>query len=179
MGKLYCHSSSVGVGGDTLLQPPTPTKDPQAVSWAKVRGLEDQQVRRLTKIQQRGVLWKHPEGNSAPAATRSIVFRLSHDGEVEADGNCLFNASVKAMRCNLDARELRRRTVKKFLEDLASLTVAEREAVDSEIKHMYSPDLESGWGVHDIQELKLLARKVDRDSLDSAIAELVGLGIPR
>ncbi|RVW84100.1 hypothetical protein CK203_040601 [Vitis vinifera] len=69
------------------------------------------------------------------------------------------------MRCEIDARELRRRTVKRFLEDLGSLSSVERESANDAIKHMYSPDLRSGWGIHVIQEVKLLARKEDREGL--------------
>ncbi|GAB4829494.1 hypothetical protein Ancab_019167 [Ancistrocladus abbreviatus] len=45
------------------------------------------------------------------------------------DGNCLFTASRKAMAPELkvDARNLRRRTVNRFLEDLGSLSGKERE----------------------------------------------------
>ena len=79
----------------------------------------------------------------------------------------------------IDARELRRRTVRRFLTDLGSLSCDERSEIDSAIKHMYSPDLKSGWGVHVVQEVKLLAKKQDRDGLDSAIDELVHLGMQR
>jgi hypothetical protein len=44
---------------------------------------------------------------------------------------------------------------------------------------MYSPDLKNGWGIHVVQEVKLLANKEDRGSLDSAIEELVLLGMQR
>ncbi|CDP13373.1 unnamed protein product [Coffea canephora] len=44
---------------------------------------------------------------------------------------------------------------------------------------MYSPDLKSGWGIHVVQEIKLLAKKEDRLGLDSAINELLQLGMQR
>ncbi|GAB4828574.1 hypothetical protein Ancab_018234 [Ancistrocladus abbreviatus] len=50
---------------------------------------------------------------------------------------------------------------------------------ESAIRHMYAPDLKSGWGIHLVQEVKLLAKKADRESLDSAIDELVNLGMRR
>lgn len=126
----------------------------------------------MIKIQSKGVLWKHPQDQNA-----SMVFRLSHGGEVEADGNCLFTACGKSMGVKTVsyARDLRRRTVRRFLEDLGS----EKEAIESAIKHMYSPDLKSGWGIHVVQELKLLAKKDDREVLESAISELVHLGMQR
>lgn len=128
------------------------------------------------KIQAKGVLWKHPKDQNA-----SVVFRLSHGGEVEADGNCLFTACGKSMGMTTVsyARDLRRRTVRRFLEDLGSVSEEEKEVIESAIKHMYSPDLKSGWGIHVVQELKLLAKKEDREALDSAISELVQLGMQR
>ncbi|KAI8031054.1 Cytochrome P450 81Q32 [Camellia lanceoleosa] len=49
----------------------------------------------------------------------------------------------------MDAGDLRRRTVKRFMEDLGSVVSGEeRNAIDDAIRHMYSPDLKSGWGIH-------------------------------
>lgn len=110
----------------------------------------------------------------------AVVFRLSHGGDVEADGNCLFTASQKAMGLTaVSAKDLRRRTVGRFLEDFGSVSQMERENIDAAIKHMYAPDLRSGWGIHVVQEVKLLAKKVDREALDSAIDELVQIGMQR
>lgn len=145
-------------------------------SWENVSALEDQQRKHLIKIQSKGVLWKHPRDQNA-----SVVFRLSHGGEVEADGNCLFTACGKSMGLTTVsyARDLRRRTVRRFLEDLGSASKEEKEVIESAIKHMYSPDLKFGWGIHVVQELKLLAKKDDREVLNSAISELVQLGMQR
>ncbi|GAB4839737.1 hypothetical protein Ancab_020447 [Ancistrocladus abbreviatus] len=191
MGKLLCDASTIT---DTL-QPAAPpliawrestsvdavdlSEQQTTTTWEKVSGLEDQQRRHLLKLHAKGVLWKHPEDESW-----SVVFRLSHGGNVEADGNCLFTASQKAMMAAMgevvvDARDLRRRTVKRFLEDLGLVSGEEREMIESAIRHMYSPDLKSGWGIHVVQEVKLLAKKADRESLDSAINELVNLGMQR
>ncbi|KAK0574402.1 hypothetical protein LWI29_023019 [Acer saccharum] len=145
-----------------------------AAAWDDVIGLEDQQRRHLQRLHTKGVLWKHPEDQS-----RSVVFKLSHGGEVSSDGNCLFTASQKAMAREVDARELRRRTVRRFLEDLGSVSQAEKEVINDAIRHMYSPDLKSGWGIHVVQEVKMLAKKEDRVGLDSAIDELVQLGMQR
>jgi hypothetical protein len=79
----------------------------------------------------------------------------------------------------MDARELRRRTARRFVEDFGSVSGEEREAINNAIKHMYSPDLKNGWGIHVVQEVKLLAKKEDRVALDSAIDELVLLGMQR
>lgn len=198
MGKLLCDSTTV----PDSFQPSStivPWRDPKstpletikpvdlvhqttiaagAAAWDDVLGLEDQQRRHLQRLQSKGVLWK-PPGDDPSSTLRSVVFRLSHGGEVSADGNCLFTASQKAMGGDIDARDLRKRTVSRFLEDLGSVSFQEREGINDAIRHMYSPDLKSGWGVHVVQEVKLLAGKVDRLALDSAIAELVQLGIQR
>ena len=71
---------------------------------------------------------------------------------MEADENCLFTASRKAMGSVLTMKELRRRTVRRFLEDLGSASNEVRKMIESAIKHMYSPDLKSGWGIHVVQD---------------------------
>lgn len=147
--------------------------------WEDVVGLEEAQRRHLQRLHAKGVLWKPPETEDS-SDLRSVVFRLSHGGEVSSDGNCLFTASQKAMAVeDVDSRELRRRTVTRFLEDFGSVSFEEGEAIDDAIRHMYSPDLRFGWGIHVVQEVKLLAKKEDRFSLDSAINELIHLGMQR
>lgn len=190
MGKLLCDSTTVAETFQTA-SPTVHWRDPKpsvdlvdqsnAVvtatpdgTWEDVSGLEEQQKRHLQRLHAKGVLWKHPEDQS-----RSIVFKLSHGGEVSADGNCLFTASQKAMAREVDARELRRRTVRSFMEDLGSVGEEDRDAINDAIKHMYSPDLKNGWGIHVVQEVKMLAKKEDRVGLDSAIDELVQLGMQR
>ncbi|KAL1808813.1 hypothetical protein ACET3Z_025803 [Daucus carota] len=178
MGKLICDSPNSSPWKD-------PTSTPDLISavdfispaaWENVSGLEDQQKRTLERLQTKGVLWKHPKDQTHEA----IVFRLSHGGDVEADGNCLFTASCKAMgMAGVDARELRRRCVKRFVEDLGGFSKNERDLIDDAIRHMYCPDLKCGWGVHVVQELKLVAKKDDRVQLDLAIDELVNLGMQR
>ncbi|KAL8121398.1 uncharacterized protein LOC141659063 [Apium graveolens] len=177
MGKLICDSATSSPWKD-------PTSTPDLISpvdlisptWENVSGLEDQQKRNLERLQTKGVLWKHPIDQTLD----SIVFRLSHGGDVEADGNCLFTASRKAMGLKeIDAKELRRRTVKRFVEDLGDLSKNERDLIDDAIRHMYCPDLKCGWGIHVVQELKLLAKKQDRNDLDLAIDELLNLGMQR
>ncbi|KAI9127080.1 hypothetical protein K1719_001639 [Acacia pycnantha] len=81
-------------------------------------------------------------------------------------------ASQKAMCGEIEARDLRKRTVSKFLEDLGSAAFQERERIDDAIRHMYAPDLKNGWGVHVVQEVKLLASKGDRVALDSGSSDL-------
>lgn len=184
MGKLICDSTasspvipwrdptttpSSDLDGQASVPPPPPE-----ISWESVPGLEDQQKRHLTRLYTKGVLWKHPEDKNL-----NIVFRLVHGGEVEADGNCLFTAARKSMSIEAAARELRLRTVKRFVEDLGSVDEDTRRFIESAIRHMYSPDLKSGWGIHVVQEVKLLAKKEDREVLDSAIDELVQLGMHR
>ncbi|KAJ4908457.1 Uncharacterized protein Rs2_12115 [Raphanus sativus] len=55
----------------------------------------------------------------------------------------------------------------------------EKEAIAEAIRHMYSPDLKAGWGIHIVQEEKLLAKKDERESLDSAVEELMQIGMQR
>ncbi|RDX97246.1 hypothetical protein CR513_19998, partial [Mucuna pruriens] len=207
MGKLLCDSSTVAEPFQGSPPAALPWRDPKSEpigavdlvvpaniagaafsgsGWEDVVGLEEQQRRHLQRLHAKGVLWKPPEeeeSSSSPlssSALRSVVFRLSHGGEVSADGNCLFTASRKAMgREDVDARGLRRRTVERFLEDFRSASVEDREGIDDAIRHMYSPDLKNGWGIHVVQEVKLLAKKEDRFAHDSAIEELVHLGMQR
>lgn len=210
MGKLLCDSTTVAepfqgspaaalpwidsksppqleaIGAVDLVVPTNLANGAFSGGWEDVVGLEELQRRHLQKLHAKGVLWKPPENedssSSSPSSSdlRSVVFRLSHGGEVSSDGNCLFTASRKAMELeDVDAKELRRRTVARFLKDLGSVSFEEREAIDDAIRHMYSPDLKFGWGIHVVQEVKLLAKKEDRFSLDSAIDELVHLGMQR
>ncbi|XP_061374416.1 uncharacterized protein LOC133316650 [Gastrolobium bilobum] len=175
------------IGTVDLVVPANVTGSTFAGGWEDVVGLEEQQRRHLQRLHAKGVLWKPPleeedSSSSSPSSSglRSVVFSLSHGGEVSADGNCLFTASRKAMGSeDVDARELRRRTVARFLEDLGSAGFEERDGIDDAIRHMYSPDLKNGWGIHVVQEVKLLAKKEDRFALDSAIDELVHLGMQR
>lgn len=95
-----------------------------------------------------------------------------------ADGNCLFSAANIALRLKGSAFDLRRRVVSRFSEDYLSGVLAKGE-IDVAIRNLYRPDMELGWGVHFIQELKLLARKKDRESLDSSIDDLVRVGLTR
>ncbi|XP_027349249.1 uncharacterized protein LOC113860896 isoform X2 [Abrus precatorius] len=207
MGKLLCDSTTVAepfqgsppaalpwrdtksesIGAVDLVVPANVAGATFSGGWEDVVGLEEAQRRHLQRLHAKGVLWKPPEeeedsSSSSPSSSglRSVVFHLSHGGEVSADGNCLFTASRKAMGGeDVDARELRRRTVARFLEDLGSASFEEREAIDDAIRHMYSPDLKNGWGIHVVQEVKVLAKKEDRFALDSAIDELVHLGMQR
>ncbi|KAF8118149.1 hypothetical protein N665_0006s0142 [Sinapis alba] len=153
-------------------------KTMSAATWDEVYGLEEQQRRHLQRLHVMGVLWKHP--GKGQTSSPPVVFRLSHGGEVSSDGNCLFTASQKAMQASgIDARDLRRRTVRRFLEDFRSAREEEKEVITEAIRHMYSPDLKTGWGIHIVQEEKLLARKDERESLDSAIEELMQIGMQR
>ncbi|OIW05474.1 hypothetical protein TanjilG_12065 [Lupinus angustifolius] len=205
MGKLLCDSTSLPEPFQTSPTPAIQWRDQKssppldlvgtaniaaaayAGGWEDVLGLEEQQRRNLQRLHAKGVLWKPPpeedSSSSMPSSSslRSVVFRLSHGGEVSSDGNCLFTASLKAMGKEevVNVRELRRRTVKRFLEDFGSEGLEEREAIDDAIRHMYSPDLNNGWGIHVVQEVKLLAKKENRFDLDSAIDDLVHLGMQR
>ncbi|KAG6536061.1 uncharacterized protein LOC122022676 [Zingiber officinale] len=190
MGKLLSDSAALAetLSPSPKLQWPGPTAIPtpdvtdltcaadDAAAWAAVSGLEEQQRRRLEKIHARGVFWKNPRDAEAPG----VAFRLEHGGDVDADGNCLFTAARRVLGPKApSARELRQRGVRRFLEDYRAGDGAAREAADGVIRNLYSPDLKTGWGIHVVQELKLLARKDDRETLDASIQELVDLGMQR
>ncbi|KAH7653491.1 hypothetical protein IHE45_19G083400 [Dioscorea alata] len=78
---------------------------------------------------------------------------------------------------NVGARELRQRTVGRFLEDYRRNDGVRKRVVDAAISHLYLPDLRVGLGIHVVQEVKFLAKKADRSGLDAAIQELVDLGL--
>ncbi|KAH7439732.1 hypothetical protein KP509_04G073900 [Ceratopteris richardii] len=142
-------------------------------SWEVVSGLEPQQLQALQKLAVKGVLWKHP------SKSNSHVFTLHHGGDVEADGNCLFSAAQKAVSLKGEnPHNVRKKTVQRFLADYET-GLLQKAAIDQAIKHLYSPDLASGWGVHVVQEVKLLARKSDREAMDTAIEELVRCNVSR
>lgn len=181
MGKLLCDASSAVA--ETLkpaipvLQWPEPSPGPVvAGGFVAVTGLEDSQRRHLERIYDRGVFWKNPEDPLSPGT----AFRLAHGGDVESDGNCLFTATMRAIgTVKVGARDLRLRTVRRFVEDFGSDDGPGRDAVNKAIRNLYSPDLREGWGVHVVQEVKLLAKKEDREGMDVAIQELVDLGLQR
>ncbi|KAL5568541.1 hypothetical protein UlMin_025116 [Ulmus minor] len=133
----------------------------------------------MQKLYAKGVLWKEPRDEEEFSPPRTVVFRLSHCSEVSANGNCLFIASQKAMEvaCEINTRELRKRTVMRFLDDFGPASEEEREAINDLIRHMYLPDLNNGWGIHVVHEVKLLAKKEDREGLDSSIDKLIHLGM--
>ncbi|KAI4368514.1 hypothetical protein MLD38_017063 [Melastoma candidum] len=184
MGKLLCDSASAGGSPSPWIHPPQqkqphreeesldsiPSVDPASSSWDRVPGLEDRQRNRLKRLCSKGVLWKNPKANdSAP-----VVFLLSHGGEVSSDGNCLFTAVGRGI--GVEPRDLRRRVVRTFQEGVRD---DEKAAVEGVIRNMYAPDVGKGWGVHVVQEVKVLAPKVERDWLDKGIEELVQLGMSR
>ncbi|KAI5004839.1 hypothetical protein ZWY2020_032082 [Hordeum vulgare] len=192
MGKLLCDSSSGGGAvavAEALPPSPAPPSPPQLLTWtapdpapapagwSAVWALDDQQRRPLLRIWDRGVAWKPPARSRRQAPP--VVFRLDHGREVESDGNCLFTAARRAAAAKPEARELRHRAVRRFADVYAAAGADDRGAMDAAVRHLYAPDLKAGWGVHVVQEVKLLAPKADRDSLDAAVQELVGIGIQR
>ncbi|MCO5567439.1 hypothetical protein L7F22_021130 [Adiantum nelumboides] len=142
-------------------------------SWDAVSGLESQQIQALLKLSAKGVFWKHP------FKAISCIFTLHHGGDVEADGNCLFSAVRKAISLKDETPQaVRKKTIQKFLRDYEN-GVLQKAATDQAIKHLYSPDLDSGWGVHVVQEVKLLAKKFDRQAMDTSIEELMQCSMSR
>ncbi|TVU22349.1 hypothetical protein EJB05_32038 [Eragrostis curvula] len=195
MGKLLCDPSGAAVA-EALPPSPAPAPPTPLLSWAApapgpelstsptgwdaIWALEDQQRRRLNRIWERGVAWKpSPAPGETEGSPSAVVLRLDHGGEVESDGNCLFTAARTAAAAKADARELRQRAVRRFAEVYAAAGDDDMGAVDAAVRHLYAPDLKAGWGVHVVQEIKMLAPKAQRDSLDAAIQELVDIGIQR
>ncbi|XP_058093130.1 uncharacterized protein LOC131239448 [Magnolia sinica] len=190
MGKLLCDTSAMAETLQTPspILPPWPPQDPipppspretasllpQTTVWDSVSGLEPQQKRYLENLSSKGVFWKCPDGSSPSIS--SSTFCLFHGGDVEADGNCLFTAAKKAMGLKIGVRDLRNRTVRRFLEEYG---LDGGDQIDAAIRHLYSPDLKAGWGIHVVQEVKLLARKDEREALDRAIMEMVEIGMQR
>ncbi|KAL2510363.1 hypothetical protein Fot_34010 [Forsythia ovata] len=188
MGKQICDSTTSSpvipwrdptatpssLDADLVNQHSTLPPEATTTAWENVLGLVEQQRSHLTRLYNDGVLWKHPDDKKM-----SIVFRLSHGGEVDSDGNCLFTAARKSTGTTATASELRMRTVRRFVEDLGSVEQETKGMIESAIRHMYSPDLKTGWGIHVVQEVKLLAKKKDREGLDSTIDEFVQLGMER
>ncbi|CAM0878771.1 unnamed protein product [Alopecurus aequalis] len=191
MGKLLCDASPTAVAAAADPLPSSPSPQPQLLTWpspspapagwSAVWCLDDQQRRRLLQIHDRGVAWKPP----ASLSPDPVVLRLDHGGEVESDGNCLFTAARRAAgttSAKATPRELRLRAVRRFRAVYGAEAAEgepDRAAVDAAVKHLYAPDLAAGWGVHVVQEVKLLAPKALRDELDAAVQELVDIGIQR
>lgn len=142
-------------------------------SWENVSGLDEQQKHSLGKLQTKGVLWKYPEDQNEDF----VILRLSHGGDVKADGNCLFTVLQKAMGglCTIEAQELRRIAIKFFLENLGSMSESERKSVDETVKNMYSQD-NQGHGEGNI--VKVLAKKQERQDLDRSINKALTCGMP-
>ncbi|GKU98626.1 hypothetical protein SLEP1_g11604 [Rubroshorea leprosula] len=114
MGKLLCDSTTIAETFQT---------SSLTVSWREPQSSDLEAVDLVDQTE--GVLWKQPRDHGS-----AVVFRLSHGGEVSPDGNCLFTASQRAMAREIDARELRRRAVKLFVEDLRSVIEDERESIN-------------------------------------------------
>ncbi|XP_068651002.1 uncharacterized protein [Aristolochia californica] len=140
--------------------------------WEFVSGLQSPQKRALKNLTTRGVFWKHA---SKPITE---LFLLFHGGDVGADGNCLFSAANRALKLKGSSSDLRKRAVNRFFEDYEA-GIVPKEETDVAIRNLYCPDLDLGWGVHFIQEIKLLALKSERASYDASIDELVRAGLSR
>lgn len=150
------------------------TTDTTAGEWGSVSGLEGVQLSALHSVATKGVVWTHPVSKA------QTVFTLHHGGDVDSDGNCLFTAvsRILGLTANRGAQDIRQAVGRRFLKDYHSGILA-KESIDQAIKHLYSPDLKSGWGILMVQEVKLLARKADREALDSAIEDLKICGMCR
>eukprot|EP00897_Mesotaenium_endlicherianum_P007782 jgi/Mesen1/7031/ME000366S06235 len=153
-------------------QPCSPTSVLDPPDWASVPGLEASQLRALMSVATKGILWKHP------VRTETAFYTLHHGGDVEADGNCLFTALQCQLQMPGGSEEIRKTSVRQFIEDYHS-GVLPKESTDQLIKNLYTPDLTSGWGVHIVQEVKMLLKKDGREALSAALEELIQCGMSR
>ena len=164
-------------------RPQSPTSVLDLSSWEEISGLDSIQKTALHAVAFQGVSWTHHISKEA------FRFTLHYGGEVLGDGNCLFTSLRQLLGTGtgellgsgegtVGARELREVVVRRFVKGYEA-GVVNRVATDQAVKHLYSPDLEAGWGVHVVQELKLLAKKADRSALDTAIVELCECGMSR
>lgn len=163
--------------GDPLPQgPPETEANCPLLEWSSVPALTGGQIKQMQDVATRGVLWAAPGDGK-----RHAILELHYLGDVEADGNCLFTAiarclSAEGQRCSpADVRAL---AVRRFLADYQGGAL-DRAQADLLIRNLYSPNLEAGWGVHVLQEVKLLAKRCERAAMDAAIEELVATGMGR
>jgi len=137
----------------------------EALPWPA--SLEPSCLRALERLSSGGVALSED--------AQSPVFALSFGGEVPHDGSCLFAAVVQAAGLECTVAELRHRVVKRVLAD-AGAGLLPRD-VDSSLP--YSPDLTKGWGVHWVQERRLVVLANDLPAAAQAIDELQATGMER
>lgn len=192
-------TSPGGGGGDSMDcdRPLSPVSVLDFCDWSNVPGLDACQVAALNRVATKGVMITSssqplpgreeppplsPPLPAAPAAAPgggsrgSQVYTLHFGGEVEPDGNCLFSAASTLLQDPGGAPAARRAVVRRFLADYEGGALP-REATDRAIRNLYAPDLAAGWGVHLVQEVKVLAGKVERGALDTCIRNLVACGM--
>ena len=58
-------------------------------------------------------------------------------------------------------------------ENYVAVRYFDKEEINKDITHLYAPNLEAKWGIHVVQEVKILTRKVDHQDLDTLINELI------
>jgi hypothetical protein len=176
-------TSSVGAevqsGGRNLLGvgPPETEACCPLLDWGCVPTLTSGQIKQLRDVASRGVLWAAPADGK-----RHAILELHYLGDVEADGNCLFTAIARSLQAHgirgLSSLDVRLVAVNRFLSDYQSGALDQKQT-DLMIRNLYSPNLDSGWGVHVLQEVKLLAKRSERAAMDVAIQELVFTGMTR
>ena len=145
-------------------------------------------------------------GLALSEAPDAPVFSLRFGGEVPRDGSCLFAAVAQAAGLADTAAELRHRCVKRVVADAGAGLLP--PGVEASVQSLYSPDLvrrsqpwdvrlraahshplglphvplaaqTKGWGVHWVQERRLVIKAVDLPAALQAIDELVATGMDR
>lgn len=165
-----------GIPLDRSMHSDRPTSPPSVLDldWELVAGLEEIQLSALTSLATRGISWKNDTDG------RTVQLTLHFGGEVDSDGNCLFTSMNKILDNSLGSvPQSRKSVVDYFLVEYSSKSVEEKFQIDQKIQNFYCPDVERGWGVHIVQEFKLLAKKSERESLERAIDDLVSCGLSR
>jgi len=103
------------------------------------------------------------------------TYFLSFGGEVAHDGNCLFTSTARAVGGWASPTLLRQMAVQRVQADANKGNSL--PGINQTIKNLYDPDLSTGWGVHWVQEVKLILKSRDVEAVDGAIAQSVEAGM--
>lgn len=136
--------------------------------WEQLRLHEGVQAQ-LRRLSTQGVRLKARKGRGEETVT------LAYGGPVERDGNCLFTSVARALRTGEDGGGVRARAVARCgkLRQAGLLPAGTERA----IRNLYTPDVTRGWGVHLVQEQKLLLPTSVAERAGAMIAEMQSTGV--
>ena len=103
-----------------------------------------------------------------------VCYLLRYLGDVQHDGSCLFESVATALGGKESAQSVRKRCVDRFLALHADGLLP--KDVDATVRGLYSPDTSVGWGVHLLQEHKMLLERTRVNEAEQAIVELEATG---